>query len=53
MALFIDEDHKTTQNILKTKAFTVALADRAHVAEADYVGIASGNDTPDKFERCG
>ena len=53
VALFIDEDHKTTQNILKTKAFTVALADRAHVAEADYVGIASGNDTPDKFERCG
>lgn len=53
VALFIDEDHKTTQNILKTKAFTVALADRAHVAEADYVGIASGNDTPDKFERSG
>ena len=28
IALFIDEDHKTTQNILKTKAFTVSIADR-------------------------
>ena len=25
IALFIDEDHKTTQNILKTKAFTVKI----------------------------
>ena len=24
IALFIDEDHKTTQNLLKTKAFTSA-----------------------------
>ncbi len=28
IALFIDEDHKTTQNLLKTKAFTVSIADR-------------------------
>ena len=25
IALFIDEDHKTTQNLLKTKAFTVSV----------------------------
>ncbi len=53
IALFIDEDHKTTQNLLKSKAFTVAIADRAHMEAADYFGIATGNKTPDKFERTG
>ena len=45
--------HKTTQNIAKTGAFTVALADAAHAAEADYFGIASAGKTPDKFARSG
>ena len=53
IALFIDEDHKTTQNLLKTKAFTVALADRTHMDVADFFGIASGNKMEDKFERTG
>ena len=53
IALFIDEDHKTTQNLLKTKAFTVAPADRAHMDVADFFGIASGNKMDDKFERTG
>ena len=53
IALFIDEDHKTTQNILKTKALTVALADKAHMDVADFFGIASGNRMNDKFERTG
>ncbi len=51
--LCIDEDHKTTQNILKTKAFTVSLADRKNMEVADFFGIASGNKMPDKFERSG
>lgn len=53
IALFIDEDHKTTQNLLKTKAFTVSIADRAHMDVADFFGIASGNKMTDKFERTG
>ena len=53
ICLFIDEDHKTTQNIHVSKAFTVALADEAHIAEADFFGIATGNKMPDKFERTG
>ena len=53
IALFIDEDHKTTQNILKTKAFTVSLADKPHMDVADFFGIATGNKMPDKFERTG
>lgn len=35
-------NHKTTDSILARGAFTVALADAAHVAEADYFGIATG-----------
>lgn len=53
IALFIDEDHKTTQNILKTKAFTVSIADREHIDVADFFGIATGNKMTDKFERTG
>lgn len=53
ICLFISEGHKTTQNILKSKAFTVSLADKAHMDAADYFGIATGNKMPDKFERTG
>ena len=53
IALFIDEDHKTTQNILVSKAFTVGLADRKSMVPADYVGIVSGNKVKDKHERTG
>ena len=53
IALFIDEDHKTTKNIHVSKAFTIALADEEHMAAADFFGIATGNKMPDKFERTG
>ena len=53
IALFLDADHATTKAILESRAFTVALADRAHMAEADYVGIVSGNKVADKFARSG
>lgn len=53
IALFIDEDHATTKAIMKTKAFTVSLADRDNMAAADYFGIATGNKLPDKFVRSG
>jgi len=53
IALFVDPEHKTMKNILATKAFTVALADLAHMAEADFLGIISGNQTPDKFIKSG
>jgi len=47
------DDHKTTKNILASKAFTVSVADAKHAVEADYVGIASGNNTPDKMVKAG
>lgn len=53
VALNLDEGHKTSENIKRTKAFTLSIPDVAHVVEADYFGIASGNDTPDKFQRSG
>ncbi len=53
VALCLSESHKTTRNILKRKAFTVSMADAAHVAECDYVGMVSGNDVKDKFAKAG
>lgn len=51
VVLNLTESHKTVKNIKARKAFTVSIADSKHVVEADYLGIASGNNTPDKFER--
>ena len=53
IALFLSADHKTSKDIVERKAFTVALADKAHMAAADFFGIASGNTMADKFERSG
>lgn len=47
------DDHKTTDNIKKTSAFTLSFATRETVAPCDYVGIVSANDVPDKFSRAG
>ena len=47
------DDHKTTENINKTGAFTVSFATSNTVAACDYVGIVSANDVPDKFARAG
>ena len=49
----LSEGHKTTKNILATRAFTVSMATADKVAECDYVGIVSGNKVPDKFTRAG
>ena len=51
ITLFLSENHKTTANILTTKAFIVALADKEHMDVADFFGIATGNTMKDKFER--
>ena len=51
--LNLTETHKTVKNIKERKAFTVSIADSDHVIEADYFGIVSGNNTPNKFENSG
>lgn len=47
------EEHKTTENIKKSGAFTVSFATTKTVAECDYVGIVSANDMPDKLAKAG
>ena len=49
--LNLTETHKTVKNILKRKAFTVSIANVENLKAADYFGIASGNNTKDKFEK--
>ena len=53
IALNLTEYHKTVQNIKARGAFTVGIADAAHVVQADYFGLESGNRAPDKFARSG
>lgn len=53
VALNLTETHKTVQNIKARGAFTVSIADAAHMVEADYFGIESGNKVADKFARSG
>lgn len=53
VALNLTESHKTVQNIKARGAFTVSVADAAHVVEADYFGVVSGNTEPRKFEKSG
>lgn len=49
----LSHDHKTTENIKKSGAFTVSFATASTVVPCDYVGIVSANDVPDKFARAG
>ena len=53
VGLNLTESHKTVKNIKERKAFTVSIADSKHVDEADYFGIVSGNNIPNKFENSG
>jgi len=41
------------ENIKARKAFTVSMATAASVVEADFVGVVSGNDVPDKLVKTG
>ena len=45
--------HKTSDNIKLRNAFTVGIADEKNLVAADYVGIVSGHDVPDKIEKSG
>ena len=53
ISICISEDHKTTENILARKAFTVSMATAEYMVACDYVGIVSGNKVPDKFAKAG
>lgn len=53
ISICLSAGHKTTKNLLKTKAFTVSMGDAGHVAACDYVGCVSGNKEPDKLAKAG
>jgi len=53
VGICLSPEHKTVKNILERKAFTVSFATRETLEGSDYVGIVSGNDVKDKFEKAG
>lgn len=53
VSICLSAGHKTVQNLLKTGAFTVAIADEKNVIPADYVGVVSANKVPDKLKNTG
>ena len=53
ITICVDAAHKTAENILARKAFTVSMATAACMAACDYVGIVSGNKEPEKFAKAG
>lgn len=46
-------DHKTTENLAVTNAFTVSIATEDTVIPCDYVGIETARKVPNKFEIAG
>ena len=53
ISVCISATHKTTENILAKKAFTVSVADVENVVAADFVGVVSGTKDPDKMKKTG
>ena len=53
VALNLSESHKTVQNIKARKGFVVHIADAKHVVEADWFGVVSGGNDPEKFPKSG
>lgn len=46
-------EHRTTANMERTGAFTIACGDINTISACDYVGLVSGNDVPYKFKKAG
>lgn len=53
ISICVDNTHKTAENLLARKAFTVSMATAKYVAACDYVGIVSGSKEPNKFAKAG
>ncbi|MCR5732213.1 MAG: flavin reductase [Sphaerochaetaceae bacterium] len=53
ISMCIDRGHRTTANVLKSGALTIAMADSEHVIPCDYVGIVSYNKDPEKAKKSG
>ena len=53
ITICVDASHKTAENLLARKAFTVSMATADQMVACDYVGIVSGCKEPDKFTKAG
>ena len=53
LTICVDAEHKTAENVLARKAFTVSMGTAEYVKACDYVGIVSGNKEPNKFAKAG
>ena len=53
IGICVDGSHKTADNLILKKAFTVSIGDAAHVKECDYLGMVSGKKEPDKLKKAG
>lgn len=53
ISMCISANHKTTENVIARKAFTVSMATAEHVVSCDYIGLVSGSQVPNKLEKTG
>ena len=53
VALNLEADHKTVENLRQRNAFTLAVPGTETIKESDFLGIATSNKMADKFERSG
>ena len=53
ISICVDSGHKTAENVVERKAFTVSMATVPYMTACDYVGIVSGTKEPDKFAKAG
>ena len=53
ISICVDSAHRTAENLMARRAFTVSMATAKYVAACDYVGIVSGSKEPDKFAKAG
>lgn len=53
ITLCLSPEHKTVENILARKAFTVSMGTAEQVTACDYVGLVSGKEEPRKLEKAG
>ena len=47
ITICVDSAHKTAENLMDRCAFTVSIGTADMLVSCDYVGITSGNQTPD------
>lgn len=53
ISIVVSREHKTMENILLNKDFSLSMCTKDMVVSGDYVGIVSGNNTSNKFELSG